>query len=735
MKKLGLLSVTVLTMLLGLVNVNTARRAEAPKAQTLEVKDVLVKGATEGEGRVVRRAAAPATEYGMSDTFLQVTAPDADGTVDVRFVAGIDSYAYTEAKFGVEMFAGTEYKGSIEKAVTTAYAAMEIDGEVKTASEVFGEGYNYLIAYTMKDMPKDFWENGFRATVGLKAEGDEEFTEQETQEVKVVKSAIMADNHLIFTWTPWSDVKANATMKWENDFFADAVAPEIVREDYETESEYTNAINAAIKANMRAEVIIDDVVYNCNNVAQHGVLANKAKQVLVAFANLGVDLTAQTYEIRVYINLADGREFFGTRSFTRLSEVENAVVTENDNEFILTFDNVPNATSYTYKIFNADFESEEMKVVSGDKLATTTLAEGTYSIAITAHSNEYAPSTKVFADAFVVANAIRIIDGSDKFEYEIHHAGGAWEGLFRFKPLDEADDNTAENAISDMNVVRGNTKLNFKFISYGVNGVNANKAYPYYDSNTGYYTFGFKVDDDPAIDRVYEMSFVIITDAGTYYSIHLYYAINKTVTVCGFVFFEVQKLVYANSVFGEMSNFVETDYSEENWALMNTICETAKTNINEAATLNEVKTIYNNAVAALKSVEIKGDKQLSWDKSYAETSSGTGKNAVDGDEGSRWESKSSDPQYLIVKLSSAAKISRIDIKWEGASAKDYNILVSTDGVEWVTAAELRNCAGGARTDRIEFTPVDALYVKIEGISRTTGYGYSIWEMWVFGQTL
>ena len=91
MKKLGLLSVTGLTMLLGLVNVNTAKRAEAPKAQTLEVKDVLVKGATEGEGRVVRRAAAPATEYGMSDTFLLVTAPDADGTVDVTLSIEIKS--------------------------------------------------------------------------------------------------------------------------------------------------------------------------------------------------------------------------------------------------------------------------------------------------------------------------------------------------------------------------------------------------------------------------------------------------------------------------------------------------------------------------------------------------------------------------------------------------------------------------------------------------------------------
>ena len=138
-RKIGLLSVAGLTMLLALVNIRMAKPAEAPKTKTLEVKDVLVKGATEGSGRAVKKAAAPAANYAMSDTYLQVTAPDADGNVDVRFVAGIDSYEYVDAKFGIEMFAGTTYQGSIERAVTTAYAAMELDGEVKTASEVFGE--------------------------------------------------------------------------------------------------------------------------------------------------------------------------------------------------------------------------------------------------------------------------------------------------------------------------------------------------------------------------------------------------------------------------------------------------------------------------------------------------------------------------------------------------------------------------------------------------------------------
>ena len=727
MKKLGLLSVTGLTMLLGLVNVNTARRAEAPKAQTLEVKDVLVKGATEGEGRVVRRAAAPATEYGMSDTFLQVTAPDADGTVDVRFVAGIDSYAYTEAKFGVEMFAGAEYKGSIEKAVTTAYAAMEIDGEVKTASEVFGEGYNYLIAYTMKDMPEDSWKNGFRATVGLKAEGDEEFTEQETQEVKVVKSAIMADNHLLFTWTPWSDVKANATMKWENDFFADAVAPEIVREDYEKESAYTNAINAAIKANMRAEVIIDGVVYKCNNVAQHGVLANKAKQVVVAFANLGVDLTAQPYEIRVYINLADGREIVGTRSFTRLSEVENAVVTQDGTDYVLTFDNVPNATSYTYKIFNSEYESDEMKVVSGAKLATTTLSEGTYSISITAKSNEHAPSTKVFADAFVVENTIQIVEGTDKFEFEFYHTGGAWEGLFRFRPIDEADAVTVENAISDMKVVRESEKLNFKFISYAVNGINANKENPYYDANTGWYTVGYSIGEAPSKNNIYTFTFVVSTDAGNYYSINLKYLGEKDLAVCGTTLSEI----YAKCTTFEFASFDREFYSETSWNLLEGYYNAAMDAF-ATATDDTAKSIYENALANMKTV-VADIVTLSFVS--AEAPSGDARAAIDKNDGTRWESAhQNDGIYIIFNFDTLSYINKLEIKWEGANAKDFDILVTTDGgVTWTPIMEMRNCGGGNRVDTIKFeTPVAATAIKIDCINRNLEYGYSIFEIYAWG---
>ena len=346
-RKIGLLSVAGLTMLLALVNVRIAKPAEAPKAKTLEVKDVLVKGATEGSGRVVRKAAAPAANYAMSDTYLQVTAPDAEGNVDVRFVAGIDSYEYTDAKFGIEMFAGTTYQGSIERAVTTAYAAMELDGEVKTASEVFGEGYNYLIAYTMKNMPKSAWEKGFRATTSLMAEGDEDFTEHVTLDVKVVKNAILADNHLVFTWQPYND--SWGTLRWENNFVASQVDSSL---DPNMDN-YGGAINSALQAKVVATITYEDG-RTFKSTGTHSVGdAFNSKALNMQFVGAHTQTEEYTYEVEITYDGADGDVVVrGVHKFSSLDTVENVVVTKEGNDYVITFDEVANATSYTYRIFN-----------------------------------------------------------------------------------------------------------------------------------------------------------------------------------------------------------------------------------------------------------------------------------------------------------------------------------------------------------------------------------------------
>lgn len=109
--------------------------------------------------------------------------------------------------------------------------------------------------------------------------------------------------------------------------------------------------------------------------------------------------------------------------------------------------------------------------------------------------------------------------------------------------------------------------------------------------------------------------------------------------------------------------------------------------------------------------------------------------AIDGQVNTRWESKhKSDPQTLTVNLGEIRNIKRINILWENAGAKDYNIEVLTDGTTWVNLVELEGINGmNYRNDTILLKNlVRAQYIKITGTARTTDYGYSIWELAVYG---
>ncbi|MFJ6214749.1 discoidin domain-containing protein [Streptomyces sp. NPDC092296] len=100
-------------------------------------------------------------------------------------------------------------------------------------------------------------------------------------------------------------------------------------------------------------------------------------------------------------------------------------------------------------------------------------------------------------------------------------------------------------------------------------------------------------------------------------------------------------------------------------------------------------------------------------------------NAVDGDNGTRWSSAAADPQWLQVDLGSAQPVCQIDLRWEAAYAKAYQIQLSTDGANWTTAYSTTNGPGGNETLNVSGT---ARYVRLYGTQRATGYGYSLWEM-------
>ena len=107
--------------------------------------------------------------------------------------------------------------------------------------------------------------------------------------------------------------------------------------------------------------------------------------------------------------------------------------------------------------------------------------------------------------------------------------------------------------------------------------------------------------------------------------------------------------------------------------------------------------------------------------------------AFDGNNaGTRWESVSSDPQWISVDLGLSYSVTGVKLNWETAAGKDYKIQVSTDNTTWVDAFAKTGGTGGV--ENITFTtPVTGRYVRMYGTARTTVYGYSLWEFEVYGK--
>ena len=121
------------------------------------------------------------------------------------------------------------------------------------------------------------------------------------------------------------------------------------------------------------------------------------------------------------------------------------------------------------------------------------------------------------------------------------------------------------------------------------------------------------------------------------------------------------------------------------------------------------------------------------------TSSARGNNqgayAVDGNQSTRWESDFSDPQFIIVDLSTTYALNKVEIDWEAAYATQYQIQLSNNKQQWTTVSNISSGNGG--TDIINLNGQNARYVRMYGTQRTTigtaQYGYSIFEFEVYGE--
>ncbi|MEU4246609.1 discoidin domain-containing protein [Amycolatopsis sp. NPDC026612] len=119
--------------------------------------------------------------------------------------------------------------------------------------------------------------------------------------------------------------------------------------------------------------------------------------------------------------------------------------------------------------------------------------------------------------------------------------------------------------------------------------------------------------------------------------------------------------------------------------------------------------------------------------STTESSSYTGAKAVDGSTTTRWASvEGADPQWLRIDLGQPSSIHRVVLNWEAAYAKKYRIEVSDDGTSFTTAATVDT--GDGKIDDLGGLTARGRFVRFVGLTRATGYGYSLWEMQVFGTT-
>jgi endoglucanase Acf2 len=145
-----------------------------------------------------------------------------------------------------------------------------------------------------------------------------------------------------------------------------------------------------------------------------------------------------------------------------------------------------------------------------------------------------------------------------------------------------------------------------------------------------------------------------------------------------------------------------------------------------------IDSAYASAVIKIDGDTVQSNTNLAVGKTAtasSEDGAATADLAIDGNSTTRWQAQSADDEYLQVDLGSIQMVNTVTITWEAAYAEKYEIQVSEDGEKWKTVAtEIGNKGEVTST----FAAVKAQYVRMQGIKRATQYGYSVYEIEIYG---
>ncbi len=103
----------------------------------------------------------------------------------------------------------------------------------------------------------------------------------------------------------------------------------------------------------------------------------------------------------------------------------------------------------------------------------------------------------------------------------------------------------------------------------------------------------------------------------------------------------------------------------------------------------------------------------------------------DGDLGTRWASGYSDDAWVQVELAAPTKVAAVTLAWEAACATEYQVQTSQDGETWQTVSTRRPEVCGNDFVRLSGER-EVRFVRMQGVDRRTEWGYSLYELGVYG---
>jgi CxxC motif-containing protein (DUF1111 family) len=109
-----------------------------------------------------------------------------------------------------------------------------------------------------------------------------------------------------------------------------------------------------------------------------------------------------------------------------------------------------------------------------------------------------------------------------------------------------------------------------------------------------------------------------------------------------------------------------------------------------------------------------------------ESAANSADRAIDGSMTSRWSSAADDGAWIMFDFGEKTKLGHVKLYWENAYGKEYVIQGSDDGQVWYQIRYVLGGKGGVE----EFFNLNSnvRYVRLQGITRGTQFGYSLFEV-------